>query len=128
MLLVDSSVWIDILRGDVPGHRIRLLRASADDWVTSEPILAEVLAGTRHPEHTERQLSAIPLRPCEAGPDFRSAAAIFRACQRTGRTPRSLIDCLIAAVALRHGDVVAHRDADFELIAEVSALRTLDLR
>lgn len=128
MLLIDSSVWIDILRGDLPDHRRQLLRRSADDWATSEPILAEVLAGTRDPRHTERQLSAIPLRPCDAGPDLYSAALLFRACQRRGRTPRSLIDCLIAAVAIRFDDTVAHRDADFELIAEVSPLRTLDLR
>jgi predicted nucleic acid-binding protein len=31
-------------------------------------------------------------------------------------------------VALRFGDTVAHRDVDFERIAAVSPLRTLDLR
>ena len=53
---------------------------------------------------------------------------LYRACRLRGRTIRSLTNCLIAEVAPRYGDRVAHRDADFERICEVTTLRTLDLR
>lgn len=36
---------------------------------------------------------------------------------------RSLIDCLIAAVALRHGVPVLHHDADFEALARHTPLQ-----
>lgn len=35
-----------------------------------------------------------------------------------------VIDCLIAAIALCAGATLVHRDADFEVIASVSDLRT----
>lgn len=49
--------------------------------------------------------------------DFRDAAAICRATARTGETVRRLIDCLIAAVAVRAGAVLLHKDGDFDVIA-----------
>ena len=54
--------------------------------------------------------------------DFRAAAALAHAVRRSGHTVRSLTDCLIAAIALRHGGMVWHCDADYVRIAEVSDL------
>jgi predicted nucleic acid-binding protein len=87
-----------------------------------------VLAGARDPDAVEARLATVNLRTVDPSRDYRDAAMLYRACRRRGATIRSLNDCLIAAVALRYGDVVAHRDADFERIAEVAPLRTLDLR
>ncbi|HYN57396.1 MAG TPA: PIN domain-containing protein [Motilibacterales bacterium] len=94
----------------------------------TEPIVGEVLAGAHDPDAVESRLAAVNLRALDPGRDYRDAAMLHRACRRRGTTIRSLTDCLIAAVALRYDDVVAHRDADFERIAEVAPLRTLDLR
>lgn len=41
-----------------------------------------------------------------------------------GRTVRSLVDCLIAAVALRHDVALLHKDADYDAIAGCLPLRT----
>ena len=60
--------------------------------------------------------------------DFAAAAALFRAVRRLGHTPRSSLDCLIAAIAIRHDAELLHQDADFEAIAEVSDLRQHSLR
>lgn len=57
--------------------------------------------------------------------DFREAARIFVDVRRGGRTVRSLTDCLIAAVAIRHDVPVLHRDADFDAIAASTRLRLL---
>ena len=40
-----------------------------------------------------------------------------------GETVRKLTDCLIAAVALRHGAALLHRDHDFEVLARHTPLR-----
>jgi predicted nucleic acid-binding protein len=60
--------------------------------------------------------------------DFRAAAEIHRAVRRTGRTIRSSVDCLIAAIALRHDVELLHKDVDFEVIAEVTELKQRSLR
>jgi predicted nucleic acid-binding protein len=38
-------------------------------------------------------------------------------------TVRSSVDCLIAAMALRRGITVLHRDRDYSNLAKVSALK-----
>jgi predicted nucleic acid-binding protein len=127
MLLIDTSVWIEITRGDT-GDLKQALTSAGEPLAVTEPIIGEVLAGARDPEAVEARLASVNLRALDPNRDFRDAAMLYRACRRRGSTIRSLTDCLIAAVALRFGDVVAHRDADFEWIAQVAPLRTLDLR
>lgn len=51
------------------------------------------------------------------------AAAIYRELRRRGITIRSMVDALIAAVAIRIDVPVLHRDRDFGAIAQHSALR-----
>ena len=45
--------------------------------------------------------------------DYDQAAALDRTCRRNGETVRNLIDCLIAAVAIRSNEPVFHADTDF---------------
>ena len=127
MTLVDTSVWIDFHRrpGDPGNEPLReLLRR--DEAVTTEPIEMELLAGPtgeialRRIEELLSALGRLPVRP-DLG--FRAAAEIYRAVRRSGRTVRSKVDCLIAAVAIRHDVILLHKDADFEAIAEVTELR-----
>jgi predicted nucleic acid-binding protein len=55
--------------------------------------------------------------------DYDAAAALYRTCRQKGQTVRKLIDCLIAAVAIR-GDVpILHRDVDFDVLSRHTALR-----
>lgn len=51
------------------------------------------------------------------------AAGIYRSCRSQGKTVRKLIDCLIAAVAVRAHVPVLHMDEDFTSIAAVTNLR-----
>ena len=55
--------------------------------------------------------------------DFEDAAAIYRACRRGGETVRKLIDCLIAAIAIREGVPLLHSDNDFVVIARRAPLQ-----
>lgn len=55
--------------------------------------------------------------------DFRQAAAIYLAVRRQGKTVRSLVNCLIAAIALRSDVLILHKDADYAAIARCLPLR-----
>ena len=92
---------------------------------TSEPISLELLAGAtdRSLPQLERLVEGLAVLDVDPHIDFRTAAALSRASRARGRTVRSLMDCLIAAVAIRHDAVLVHRDRDFEALAAVSSLR-----
>lgn len=129
--LVDSSVWVEFLRRPPSAQPAALTTLIRDDTAAiTEPIEMELLLGPtdevalRRTEKLAASLHTLPIRP---DLDFHDAAAIYRAARRTGRTIRNSVDCLIAAVAIRHGVPLLHRDADFEVIAAVSELRQQSL-
>ena len=86
----------------------------------------ELLAGARNDRErtqVEGALAESENLTVRAPGDWQGAASIYRACRQRGVTPRNMLDCLIAAVALRvDAEVLAH-DRDFELIASVTPLR-----
>ena len=55
--------------------------------------------------------------------DYEEAVALYRTCRRQGETVRRLIDCLIAALAIRAGVPVLHADSDFDVLARHTPLR-----
>lgn len=55
--------------------------------------------------------------------DYELAAVLYRSCRSRGETVRRLIDCLIAAVAVRAGVEILHADADFEALARHTDVR-----
>ncbi len=64
-------------------------------------------------------LARCVLLPFDGAVDFDSAVTIYRRCRQAGITPRGLFDCMITAVALRHGASILTHDADMARIAEV---------
>jgi hypothetical protein len=54
--------------------------------------------------------------------DFDGAVRIYRSCRSQGVTPRGLIDCLIASVAMRTGARLLAHDRDLAVIAAVMDL------
>jgi predicted nucleic acid-binding protein len=99
---------------------------STEKLVTAEPIAMELLAGVPRAGvvSVERLLDSMPSLAIDSHADFRAAARIYRDVRAVGHTIRSMVDCLVAAVALRQGDVVViHDDADFDRIAAVTGLR-----
>ena len=55
--------------------------------------------------------------------DYEAAAALYRRCRRQGETVRKLLDCLIAAVAIRAGTPILHNDRDFDVLARHTELQ-----
>jgi predicted nucleic acid-binding protein len=129
VILADSSAWIEYLRAtesQVDRRLDELIGADADELVTTEVVVMEVLAGVSEESRVaqlRRVLDHFELVPVEGLSDFLEAAAIYRTCRRQGETVRTRFDCLIAAVAIRVDAAVLHKDRDFEAIARHTPLR-----
>ena len=125
MILVDTSVWIEVFRARRPLDLERVL--DFDEVVTCLPVIQEVLQGFRDERAYRRAREAmfsLPIVESPLGEDvFSDAVDLYRNARRTGRTVRSSVDCLIAACAIRHDLEVLHRNRDYAAIAEISALR-----
>lgn len=126
MILADTSAWVEFDRatGSDVHLRLRGLMRSRSLTVT-EPVVMEVLVGARNDTREQdlrRLLRRYTLLPFEASIDFDAAIRIYRRCRRAGVTPRGLIDCMIAAVALRHGATLLAHDADIARVAGVIGL------
>jgi predicted nucleic acid-binding protein len=128
MFLVDTSVWVEYLRNTGSRAHLAAVAAVTDGTAaTADPIVLEVLAGTSSQAVNRISQFLYNRRYLDqhANLDVRVAAEIYHACRRSGKTPRSTIDCLIAAIALRHDVPVLHRDRDFDAIAACTKLQVV---
>jgi predicted nucleic acid-binding protein len=122
MLLVDSTVWIDWMRGtDTQAVRFLHAREAHEELALTQMIYLEVLQGVgsdRQFDETRRVLGSQamlePLHPVET---FEAAAQLYRQARRQGLTIRKSTDCLIAAIALENDAVLVHNDRDFLALA-----------
>ena len=126
MLLVDTSVWIEVFRRSPRVHLERLI--DFDEVVTCLPVIQEVLQGFRDERAYQTARDAMHALPIVASPlsaqVVDQAIDLYRSARRAGFTVRSGVDCLIAACALRHSLTVLHHDRDFDLLAKISALES----
>lgn len=124
MILADSSAWVEYDRGTESPVDERLAELIEVDGplAVTEPVVMEVLAGARgdrRQDDLRRLLLRFPLLGFETAADFDAAARIYRRCRRTGVTPQGIVDCMIAAVAWRHGATLLAHDADLSRVAQV---------
>ena len=125
MYLVDTSVWIDYLRGRECTHVDFLRNLLPHPLVVgiTHLIYVEILQGARNPSAFGR------LRTYFAGQRFYAfadavrsytmAARMYLDCRREGVTVRSTVDCLVAQCAIESELVLLHHDMDFKRIARV---------
>ncbi len=128
MIVVDTSVWIDVLTdrpSDAATRCVELIERGEPVALT-DVVYGELLQGVR----SERQarmldihLRAFPILRLEGIDDFGLAAELYRAARRRGITIRKTLDCLIAAPCVRTGAPLLHADADFDRLATCTGLR-----
>jgi predicted nucleic acid-binding protein len=128
VIVVDTSVWIDVLAGRRTRQAIRCvdLIEGGEPVALTDVIFTEVLQGLRSEEEAElveRHLRAFPILRLKGLDDFALAASLYRAARRHGITIRKTLDCLIAAPCVRTGAPLLHKDSDFDRLASCSALR-----
>jgi predicted nucleic acid-binding protein len=125
VVLVDSSVWIMAEHGFIV---IADVVPDIGEIATCPVIVQEVLRGVptrkRYRLAREALFETIMLDAPTPFERFEQAAQVYLACRDEAITPRSGIDCLIAATALAYDATVLHDDRDFENIAKVLPLRT----
>jgi len=130
VVLVDTSVWIEVFRKAKP---LRLEdHVEFDEVVTCLPVIQEVLQGFDKEEafrSAREAMWALPVVESPLGqPVVDEAVDLYRRARRAGLTVRSGVDCLIAACALRHGLTVLHADRDFTTLARISHLDERNVR
>jgi len=129
MVIVDTSVWIDYLRGvrnietDYFDRELSRQRFGLTDL-----ILCETLQGIENEKASMRVLRE--LRKFEifetGGKDMAiEAARNFRSLRQRGRTVRKTVDCLIATFCLRHGHSLLHRDRDYDSFEDFLGLTVI---
>ncbi len=131
MILVDTSVLVDFLKGNETRAAEELDRALARDneIVLAPEVVQEVLQGARDESEwrtLKRYLaSQTVVRSRNPLATHLAAARIFVDCRRRGLAVRSSVDCLIAQRALEAGLPLLHDDRDYEAIRQVRPLKTL---
>ena len=128
MILADTSAWAEYYRktGSPLNRAVATLVDQPAELAVTEPVIMELLAAGRSDERLarvrHRMLSLTMLR-VGALETYEQAAVIQRTCRSRGETVRSMIDCLIAAVAIREGASILHGDRDFDAIARHTGLQ-----
>ena len=126
MVIVDTTVWVDYLRGT---------RTPQTEWLEREAdkqrlgltdlALCEVLQGVRSDREFDEVLrELLNFELFETGGERLAVAAAqnFRAIRKKGRTIRKTIDCLIASFCILHGHSLLHHDSDFQPFEELLGL------
>ena len=124
MILADTSAWVEYDRatGSTVDQRLTALIESDGPVAVTEPVVMEVLAGARNDQRgseLRRLLLRFHLLTFDVVADFDGAGRIYRRCRHAGVTPRGIVDCMIAAVALRRGAMLLSQDADMDRLARV---------
>lgn len=117
MILVDSSVWIDYLRG-IETRQTDCLHGllGVQPLAVGDLILAEVMQGTTtEKEFNEvlKLLSSLEVVALGGHEVAVQAARNFRALRGKGVTIRKTIDCIIATRCIMDGLTLLHSDKDF---------------
>ena len=130
MILVDSSVWIDYLDGTHNSSTQALDALLLDGGAPvamADLVVFEVLRGFRSGlrlDQARTLFMTLPQLQIGGTDNAVDAADHYRALRSMGYTIRSPIDVLLASYCIRHGHVLLHRDADFDVIETLRGLQT----
>lgn len=132
MILVDTSVWVDFLRGEDSSQRWvlhRLIEDEADISIT-EIIFTEILQGIKHDGEFQAirdYLLEFPIYRPKGIETYLHAARIYRDCRKKGKTVRKTVDCIIAATCIENDLTLLHKDSDFDLIQACTGLQAVEV-
>lgn len=125
MILVDTSVWVEILRNKT-GTVVEVFRKriGTEICVFCRFTQLELLQGARDEQEWRRLDDYLSTQYyLEATENtWREAARIYFELRREGVTLSSPVDCCIAQLAIESDLLLLHRDQDFEKIAKIRTL------
>lgn len=127
MVIADTSVWIDFLRGERASHCDRMASLLEEQSIAlCDRVLQEVLQGVRSEAEFRKVSTRLLALPCFnlGGHTLAVAAARnYRQLRRLGVTPRSATDVLIATFCVEKDHELLHDDRDFDFMARHLGLR-----
>jgi len=129
MVIVDTTVWIDYLRGSNNPETNWLDQELTHQRLgLTDLILWEVLQGVRDPtlfEEVRDRLLTFHLFETGGKQLAVESAINYRKLRDQGYTVRRTIDCLIATFCLHAGHELLHRDRDFDSFEKALGLRVV---
>ncbi len=127
MIVVDTSVWISLIRNVDDGNTAKLASYIPRGLILiGDIILLELLQGAgndRHAREIVGRLSAFPCVPMSSPSLAVKAARNYRAIRDKGKTIRKTTDLIIGTYCIEHGHALLHSDRDFTSMAEHLGLR-----
>lgn len=129
MVVIDSTVWIDYLRGASNTETVWLDRElSRQRLGLTDLILCEVLQGIKNENFfVQTRDELLKFHIFESGSkDLAIAAALnYRKLRQLSYTVRKAIDCLIATFCIEAGHELLHRDRDFDIFEKELGLKVV---
>lgn len=122
MIVVDTSTWIDWIRGGQADNTIKLeALIDKDTILVGDIVLFEVLQGARddlHAKKLERTLARYRSADMLERRIAIIAAGHYRLLRAKGITIRSAADLIIGTYCIENGHTLLHNDRDFAPMVE----------
>jgi predicted nucleic acid-binding protein len=129
MVIVDSSVWIDALRGTINRQTVWLNQAVADQEIgLTSLILCEVLQGVRSETQFrgfKQDLLQFSIFDTGSTRLAVTSAQNYLRLRGKGLTVRKTIDCIIATFCIEEGHQLLHHDSYFDPFENHLGLRVV---
>lgn len=132
ILLFDTSIWIDYLRGQETS-KVNLLDEyllNSDVLQICPPIIQEILQGIRQDEQFSKIKNNLDRLLClqiDAKEAAFGAAELYRNLRKKGITIRKPNDCLIAFYSISFDVELVHNDSDFDLMIDHTPIKIYQL-
>ena len=126
-ILVDTSVWIDYLRGVDASHVVALENAMASRTIFMPDVaLAEILLGLRSDkvaEKIEAELREFEVINVGGRQLAIQAARNYRLLRAEGKTVRSTVDLMIGTWCIEEKVPLLHNDRDYHFMEQHLGLK-----
>ncbi len=127
MIVADTSVWIDYVRGvDAPHTNLLDYELDRNRIITGDVIITEFLQGFRREKDFQAAKEIMESLEYYDFVGIKSAlqsAQNFRILKRSGITTRKTIDVIIATFCIENGFELLHNDRDFDPMEELLGLK-----
>jgi predicted nucleic acid-binding protein len=129
VVIVDTTVWIDYLRG-TQNSEVKWLDSEMgrQRFALTDIILCEVLQGIPDDHlfnRVQRDLLQFEIFATGGTELALTSAQNFRILRKRGYTVRKIVDCLIATFCIMEGHSLLHRDRDFDPFEQFLGLSVL---
>ena len=129
MVIIDTSAWIEYLRGGIPRIVKKVDQCLEQDLVgIGDLIYCEIMQGIHSPRERSQVstlLLSLPQFDMVGFSIAEKSAANYRLLRSKGVTVRKTIDVLIGTFCAENGLQIVHCDSDFDLMAKHIGLEML---